>query len=143
MRAVALCLLEHEDRLLLQEFWHEHENYTFYRPPGGGIERGELASDAMARELQEELNARVSEPELVTVLENIFDYGGETKHEIVFLFRATVLDEAIANAPEVRLVDNTYVFRAVWKPVSVLLEEEVVLYPVGLREQLGRLYQVA
>ncbi|TNE62137.1 MAG: NUDIX domain-containing protein [Bacteroidetes bacterium] len=140
MRAVALCLLEHQNRVLLQEFWHEHEHYHFYRPPGGGIEFGERAADAIRRELREELDAEVSEPAFVRVMENIFEYGGELKHEIVFLFRATVLDPRVTGVPEVQLIDNTYTFRAVWKPVHELLREEVVLYPVALRSQLAVLY---
>ena len=142
MRAVALCLLEHQDRLLLQEFWHEHENLYFFRPPGGGIEMGERASDAMLREIQEELNAEVSEPQFISVLENIFEYGGETKHEIVFLFRASVLDERLTSVPELKLFDNSYEFRAVWKTLDELIRGEVLLYPEGLREQLPEIFSV-
>jgi len=143
MRAVALCLLEHQGRLLLQEFWHEHDNYHYYRPPGGGVEHGERAGDAVRREMREELNTEISDPELIDVLENIFEYGGETKHEIVFLFRAEVLDERITGVPELQLMDNTYNFRAVWKPLEELVQQEVVLYPVALREQLGAIFQLA
>lgn len=143
MRVVAQCLLEHNGRLLLQEFWHEHEHYYFFRPPGGGIEPGEYAADAMRREIQEELAAEVSEPELVHVLENIFEYDGDTRHEIVFLFRAAVLDEQLTRVPEVRLIDNTFEFRAVWIPIAKLLQGDVVLYPVGLRERLPQLYPEA
>lgn len=139
MRAVALCLLEHQNLLLLQEFWHEHDHYHFYRPPGGGIEQGELATDAIRREMQEELGTEISTPQLVTVLENIFDYGGAVKHEIVFLFRASVLEERITGVPEVELMD-THAFRAIWMPVGALLRQEVVLYPVALRPLLGALY---
>ncbi|MEZ4943356.1 MAG: NUDIX domain-containing protein [Saprospiraceae bacterium] len=143
MRVVAQCLLEHNGRLLLQEFWHEHEHYYFFRPPGGGIEPGEYATDAMRREIQEELAAEVSDPELVQVLENIFEYGGQTRHEIVFLFRAVVLDERLTRVPEIRFVDNTFEFRAVWKPIAELLRGDVVLYPAGLRERLPLLYPEA
>ncbi len=143
MRVVAQCLLEHNGRLLLQEFWHEHDQYYFFRPPGGGIEPGEYAAAAMRREIEEELAAEVSEPELVHVLENIFEYGGKTHHEIVFLFRAAVLDERLTRVPEVKLIDNTFEFRAVWKSVAELLRDDVVLYPAGLRERLPQLYPEA
>ena len=142
MRAIALCLLEHQGRLLLQEFWHEHENNHFYRTPGGGIEHGERASDAVRREMREELNTEISDLELIDVLENIFEYGGEQKHEIVFLFRASVTEQRIIGVPELRLTDNTYNFRAVWKPLDTLVRQEVVLYPVALREQLGAIFRV-
>ncbi len=143
MRAVALCLLEHQNRLLLQEFWHEHQNRYFYRPPGGGIELGERAFDAVRREMLEELNTEIEAPELVTVLENIFEYGGETKHEIVFLFRAQLSDERLTGTPVIQLMDNTYEFRAIWKSFDELIRGEVVLYPAGLREQLPEIFQIA
>lgn len=141
MRAVALCLLEHQGQLLLQEFWHEHDHYHFYRPPGGGIEHGERASDAVRREMREELNAEISDPELIDVLENLFEYGGEQKHEIVFLFRASITEERIISVPELQLTDNTYNFRAVWKPINALIQQEVVLYPVALRGMLGEFFR--
>ena len=137
MRATAFCLLENNGRLLLQEFWHEHDHFHFFRPPGGGIEQGELALDAIRREMREELDVEIQEPELLTVLENIFEYGGETKHEIVFLFRATLNDERITGVPEVRILDNTIAFRAVWQPLEVIMREELLLYPVELRKRLG------
>ncbi|MCB0532163.1 MAG: NUDIX domain-containing protein [Lewinellaceae bacterium] len=144
MRVVAQCLLEHNSQLLLQEFWHEHDHYYFFRPPGGGIEPGEYAADAMLREIQEELAAEVSKPVLVDVLENIFEYDGQTRHEIVFLFRATVLDERLTSVPEIRFIDNSFEFRAVWIPVAQLLQgDDLVLYPVGLRERLPQLYPEA
>lgn len=139
MRPVSFCLLENNGRLLLQEFWHEHDNCHFYRPPGGGIEHGERAHEAMRRELREELDAEVSEPQFLTVLENIFDYGGEVKHEIVFLFRAAVLDERVVNAPEVELTD-TYSFKAKWLPLETLLRGEIILYPVEVRQRLSEFF---
>lgn len=139
MRPVSFCLLENNGRLLLQEFWHEHDNYHFYRPPGGGIEHGERAHEAMRRELREELDAEVSEPQFLTVLENIFDYGGEVKHEIVFLFRAAVLDERVVHAAEVELTD-TYSFKAVWLPLETLHRGEVILYPEEVRQRLGEFF---
>ncbi|MCC6461039.1 MAG: NUDIX domain-containing protein [Saprospiraceae bacterium] len=139
MRAVAFCLLEHKGRILLQEFWHEHEHYYFYRPLGGGIEQGELAADAMRRELREELDTEVDALELLTVLENIFEYGGETKHEIVFLFKAQVPEGPLTEAPELQILDNTFAFRAVWKPLEQLSDSDTgfVLYPVALRERMA------
>ena len=139
MRPVAFCLLENNGRLLLQEFWHEHDNYHFYRPPGGGIEQGERALEAMRRELREELDTEISEPQFLTVVENIFDYGGETKHEIVFLFRASILDEKVINAPEMTLTD-TYSYRAVWLSLESLSRGDVILYPVEVRERLAEFF---
>lgn len=143
MRVTAQCLLEHDNRLLLQEFWHEHENYYFFRPPGGGIEPGEYATDAIRRELKEELDTEVADTRLVRVLENIFEYGGQQRHEVIFLFRAKVVDPRLIHASEVRLMDNTYEFKAVWKPIVELVQGNEILYPVPLREMLPSIYPEA
>lgn len=140
MRPTAFCLLENNGRLLLQEFWHEHDHYHFYRPPGGGIEHGELAVDAIRREMREELNLEIPEPQFLTVLENIFDYGGEIKHEIVFLFRVDVSDERLTAVPEVQILDSTLAFRAVWHAIDELMEGKIVLYPVMLRNRLREFF---
>lgn len=137
MRAVAFCLLEHKGRLLLQEFWHEHDHYYFYRPPGGGIEQGERAVEAMRRELMEELHIDVPEPEFITVLENIFEYGGETRHEIVFLYRAHAPEGPLTEAAEVEIHDNGFTFKAVWVQKEHLRSDNPVLYPVAVRQILG------
>ena len=140
MRATAFCLLEHNGNLLLQEFWHEHDHYYFYRPPGGGIENGERAAEAMRRELHEELDVDIPDSQLLGVVENIFDYGGETKHEIVFLFRATVRDKRLTSVPELQIVDNTFTFRAVWHPLDALIRGEVRLYPEEVQQRLAEFF---
>ncbi len=140
MRAIVLCLLEHQGRLLLQEFWHEHHRCHFYRPPGGGIERGERSLDAVRREMREELDTEIRQPRLLRVLENIFEYGGEIKHEIVFLYQAGLADERLTASPVVELVDNTIPFRAVWQPLSGIVRNEILLYPEELRLELPQIF---
>ncbi|MCK6692322.1 MAG: NUDIX domain-containing protein [Thermoanaerobaculia bacterium] len=140
MRPTAFCLLENNGRLLLQEFWHEHDHYHFYRPPGGGIEHGELAADAVRREMREELDLEITDPQLLTVLENIFDYGSEIKHEIVFLFRTELSDERFIHTPEVRMLDNSFAFRAVWHSIDELIDGKVVLYPLALQQRLREFF---
>lgn len=57
LRACGLCWLN--DRLLMIN----HKNLTagnFWAPPGGGVEFGESASDALVREFQEETNLTVT-----------------------------------------------------------------------------------
>ena len=64
----------------------------FYRPPGGGIEFRETATEAARRELREELDLDVATTRLLGVLENIFTFGGDPRHEICFVFEAWVDD---------------------------------------------------
>jgi ADP-ribose pyrophosphatase YjhB (NUDIX family) len=57
----------------------------FHRPLGGHVEFGEYAMDTVHREFREEIGQALAGARLAGVLENIFVWGGATKHEIVFV----------------------------------------------------------
>jgi ADP-ribose pyrophosphatase YjhB (NUDIX family) len=56
--------------------------------PGGGVEFGEHALDAARREAIEEVGVDPGELRLLSTFENIFQYAGETGHEVVFAYDA-------------------------------------------------------
>src|SRR6266550_3088223 len=72
----------------------------FHRPLGGHVEFGEYALDTVHREFQEEIGQALTGVQLAGVLENIFQWGGATQHEIVFIFTAAFADEAAYEIPE-------------------------------------------
>ncbi len=62
------------------------------RPPGGEVEFGERAEDAVRREFREELGADVSVLGQIGVMENLFLHEGARGHEVVFLFLVALPD---------------------------------------------------
>jgi ADP-ribose pyrophosphatase YjhB (NUDIX family) len=90
---------------------------TFYGPPGGGIEFGERAVDAVRRELREELAADVRDVTLVGVLENIFTYEDQPGHEIVFVFEARLVDASLYEREEIAGVEGDQPFVVRWIPL--------------------------
>ena len=140
IRPTALCLFEYRGRLLLQEFRNFVTGEIFYRPFGGGLEFGERAASAIRREILEELGAEISTPELLTIMEDIHDMGEGTRHNIVFLFRAELLDENLLEAPEFRVIDNHIEFRAVWQPIEALHQGALALHPPELRMRLPEFF---
>lgn len=76
----------------------------FYRPLGGCIEFGERSEEALAREFREELGAELVDLRPFGVLENIFRYEGEDRHEVLFLYSCGFKDEAF-------LADKAYEYR--------------------------------
>ncbi len=136
IRPIVLGVYEHGDRILLQRFWHEPDQCHFYRLPGGGIELGERAELAIRREAMEELNSEIGEPELLEIVENIFEYGAELKHEIVFIFRAQLLDPQLFVADEFTFYDNGLPFRGVWMRRADIVSGQHMVWPARFREMV-------
>jgi ADP-ribose pyrophosphatase YjhB (NUDIX family) len=128
---VAAIIVQREQVLLVrlagEDFWFL---------PGGRVEQGESAADALRRELREELDVAITVERLLWVAESFFSLGGRTFHEIALYFlvmmpRSTPLLQTGATfyGPE----GNQQTFR--WYPVATL--KEVTLYPAFLRKGLG------
>ena len=89
VRQRAVALITQGARVLL----HQLEGDRFWALPGGGIEPGESAAEALARELVEELGsdlgAAVTVGALAVVAENFFSYAGVAYHEIGLYLHAS------------------------------------------------------
>jgi len=60
------------------------KDYYFF--PGGHIDFGESAKDALIRELKEELNISIKSISFIGAMENIFKEDGQKHHELNFVF---------------------------------------------------------
>ena len=108
----------------------------FLRPVGGAVEFGETAVEALRREVREELREEIRDPVRLGVLENIFEYCGETGHEVVFVYDAAFVNGDLYSQPELELHEPIWDGAARWIDPERLPSEP--LYPVGLLELLRR-----
>jgi ADP-ribose pyrophosphatase YjhB (NUDIX family) len=136
IRTIALCVFRHQGRILVSHGYDSMKREAFLRPLGGGVEFGERASDALVREIREELAAEIDAPRLLGVLENVFTYDGAPGHEIVFVFDATFRDASLYAKAEVRFTEGEREKVATWQTPSALGESGPPLYPDGLRALL-------
>jgi ADP-ribose pyrophosphatase YjhB (NUDIX family) len=103
----------------------------FHRPLGGHVEFGEYALDTVHREFREEIGQALTGVWLAGVLENIFQWGGATQHEIVFIFTAAFADEAAYQIPEQAIADDHGRARVIWRLPEAASPP---LYPAGVAD---------
>ena len=138
IRVIAICLLLHDDHLLMAEGYDSVKDEVFYRALGGEVEFGESAAEAAARELREELGREVEVRDLPGVIENRFTLEGEQGHEIVFEFLATFAPghEPSDLAP-MSAVEGDARFTARWLPLAEVLAGTHRAYPEGVEDRLA------
>jgi 8-oxo-dGTP pyrophosphatase MutT (NUDIX family) len=128
---IVLC----EEHVLL----HRVDGYDFWFLPGGHVELGETAAEALLREMQEELDCIVEVGRLVWIIENFFTGSDhERLHEVgwYFLMHIPALCKYPLDQPFQGMeADRKLTFQ--WYPCHQL--EELPLYPVALRTGLRSL----
>ena len=141
IRPLALAVFRDGPRILVEdsEAWDPRDR--FYRPPGGGVEFGEHAVDAVRREMREEFEAEIRDVRPLGTLENIFDYHGRPGHEVVFVFEARFADCSYYEAERIVGTEGAGIrIEAIWLDVSRELDRP--LYPNGLLELLAEIGEV-
>lgn len=123
-----MCLIEHDNKLLVNKGFDSIKNQIFYRLVGGKIEFGEEMEDTVRREIQEELESDIINLEFITTNEELFVYEGKKGHEINFLFRVTLAREDIYERDIIPNPDSED-FPAVWINISDIVHQNVILYP--------------
>ena len=139
IRLLAVAVFRAGDRILVARGTDPVTGAPFYRPLGGGVEFGERAVAALAREIREELGAEIAEPQLLGVLENLFEYAGRPRHEVVFVFDARLRDPALYARDELAVVEPGAGWDpARWVPLQHFGAGLARLVPDGLLALLRR-----
>lgn len=138
IRVVALGAVFRDDELLVYESEDPDTGELFYRLLGGGVEFGEHSRDALVREFDEELGVTLADPELVGTFERVFDFAGDTGHEVWRVYEGHIVedwpyehDSFTFYEPE---LDLEMVAR--WRSVEWLRDPETTFYSVAVLDAL-------
>lgn len=137
IRPLALCIFRHDDKIFVSEGYDSLINKRFFRPIGGKIEFGERGHETVAREVMEEINAKVTDIRYLGTLENLFELEGNPGHEIVLVYDGRFVDEAFNDDNIVvrGTDDNQILYDATWKTLDFFRAADAPpLYPDGLME---------
>ena len=140
IRHVAICVFSHRGRILVGRGYDAVKRERFYRPLGGAVEFGELAVEALRREIREELELDIEDPIQLGVIENRFEYCGKPCHEVVFVFDARFTDPNVYAERELPINEPGWEGPAVWLDLRGPALEP--LYPSGLGDLLRRTPEV-
>jgi ADP-ribose pyrophosphatase YjhB (NUDIX family) len=140
IRPVALGIFKKDDNILVFRGHDFHTNEDFYRPLGGGIEFGETGSDALKREIREEMGAEILNIRYLATIENIFTLNNQTGHEIVLIYRADFSDQEIYQRSHFQITeDDLEPYDVYWKNLQDFSSGRDILYPEGILEILQKL----
>lgn len=130
-RPIAIALIRRADgALLVTSAVEPGSGRTLVRPPGGGLDAGETAADAVARELHEELGLAVTGIAPLGVIEHRVAFAGRELHELVHVLAATMGADA-------SLPPTTDAGHPVWWLAPDRFDDPALeLVPAGLRELL-------
>jgi ADP-ribose pyrophosphatase YjhB (NUDIX family) len=85
----------------------------------GHVEFGEYAAETVRREIRQELGQEITDVRLLGVIENLFDSGGQAKHEVVFVLGAAFADDGAYDIGEQFVGDRPAGQVAVrWRPAG-------------------------
>jgi 8-oxo-dGTP pyrophosphatase MutT (NUDIX family) len=139
IRACVQCVFRKDDRLLCFEIIDADGGVVGFRSIGGGIEDGETSREAVEREVAEELGVAITEPVLLDVVENIFEFRGQPGHEIVFVYEAQFVDPADYDRAHFEIREpNFETYNAAWKDIDEFRSGRQTLLPRSLLGLLER-----
>ncbi len=130
-----VIILTYKERILLVK--RKKGNLSYYCFPGGTIEKGENAIDAVKREAKEELSYNIS-----GTLSHIIQLNKKDINEKSFYFyrelNSTFRPKLNTNSPEFKKISNKYVFTPVWVDYTKI--EKMNIFPIEIKDLLLKIH---
>jgi ADP-ribose pyrophosphatase YjhB (NUDIX family) len=119
IRPIVAAVIRNGDEILVWDDYNPTTGEVVAVPLAGGLEFGETREHAVARELSEEIGATATEVRFLGALEDIFEWAGQKRHELWFVYDVKLAEPGIYQAREVEVVepDGTR-YQARWRALT-------------------------
>ena len=132
IRVKAYAVFRRGREILVNEVRESDGTLSGFRIPGGHVEFGERAFDAVQRELMEEFGAEAENYQFLPMMENLYVYNGKPGHEVVFSYTADFKDKSFYERETIEAFeDNGQAFTLFWlDPANCPAGTEI--FPAGI-----------
>jgi mutator protein MutT len=136
---IVRAIITQNDFILVNQGTRHQSNSLYYALPGGHVEAGENCTEALKRELQEELDIDCRVADLCFVIEHLYP-GRRTddgmRHELTLYFKATPDFPLPQHDEKIDSPEPAKNFR--WLPINAI--SEAALLPQVSREYLQKYF---
>ncbi|PSB24237.1 NUDIX hydrolase [Chlorogloea sp. CCALA 695] len=129
IRVLALGLIKKDNRVFISQGYDPVKQKTFYRAMGGGVDFGETSIEALEREFQEEIQAKLTNISYLGCLENLFTFNGKQGHELLQVYQCDFVDAKFYELESLVFAEGKRQKTALWVDVALFKSGELLLVP--------------
>ena len=129
IRVLALGLIKKGDRVFISQGYDPVKQKTFYRAMGGGVDFGETSLEALKREFQEEIQAKLTNISYLGCLENLFTFNGKQGHELLQVYQCDFVDAKFYELESLVFAEGKRQKTALWVDIALFKSGELLLVP--------------
>jgi 8-oxo-dGTP pyrophosphatase MutT (NUDIX family) len=136
IRVLALGLIKKDNRVFISQGYDPVKQKTFYRAMGGGVDFGETSLEALKREFQEEIQAKLTNISYLGCLENLFTFNGKQGHELLQVYQCDFVDAKCYELESLVFAEGKRQKTALWVDIALFKSGELLLVPEPFLELL-------
>ena len=129
IRVLALGLIKKDNRVFMSQGYDPVKQKTFYRAMGGGVDFGETSLEALEREFQEEIQAKLTNISYLKCLENLFTFNGKQGHELLQVYQCEFVDAKFYELESLVFAEGKRQKTALWVDIALFKSGELLLVP--------------